>query len=63
MGSFIKFIRESYIELTKKVTWPKFKELQKSSTLVLIASFIFAIVIFVMDFAFEWILDMVYGTK
>jgi len=36
-----------------KVSWPKYAELQSSSILVLVASLIFALLIGVIDLAFE----------
>ena len=50
-----------YDELVRKVTWPKWSELQSSAIVVMVASLIFALVIFVMDFAFKGLLEWVYG--
>ncbi|MCF0207064.1 MAG: preprotein translocase subunit SecE [Bacteroidales bacterium] len=50
-----------YDELVRKVTWPKWSELQSSAIVVMVASLIFAIVIFVMDFSFKSLLEFVYG--
>jgi preprotein translocase subunit SecE len=47
------FLKDSYEEIRNKVTWPKYDELQKSSTLVLVASLIFAVVVGAVDFAFK----------
>jgi preprotein translocase subunit SecE len=44
------YIRESYDELVHKVTWPNWKSLQSNTILVIVASLIFAGIIFVMDF-------------
>ncbi len=44
--------KESYEELVHKVTWPSWKQLQSSSILVLIASAIIALIIFLMDYVF-----------
>ncbi len=58
MSTLIAFIKDSYVEMTTKVSWPKYAELQNSSILVLVASLIFAIVVGAMDFvynsAMEW---------
>ncbi len=62
MNKVISFFKESYFELKEKVTWPKWGELQNSSTLVLIASTIFALVIFGMDRVFEAILGAFYNS-
>jgi len=49
MNKLLEYIRESYNELMNKVSWPTWAELQNSTTLVIIGSIIFAIIIFVMD--------------
>ena len=47
------FIMESYDEMRLKVSWPKYAALQSSSVLVLVASLIFALLIGIIDLAFE----------
>jgi preprotein translocase subunit SecE len=54
------FIKESYEEMTQKVSWPKYAELQSSSVLVLIASFIFALLIGGIDVVFERLMSWFY---
>ncbi|MDH5396531.1 MAG: preprotein translocase subunit SecE [Cyclobacteriaceae bacterium] len=53
MQKLKKFVLESVDEMKHKVSWPKYNELQSSSVLVLVASLIFALVIWVIDLAFE----------
>ena len=53
MQKLVEFIKESVIELRDKVSWPKYKDLQNSSILVLVASVIFALLIGIFDFAFD----------
>lgn len=48
----VKYFEESYNELVHKVTWPTWEQLQSSSIVVLVASVIFALVIFAMDYLF-----------
>jgi preprotein translocase subunit SecE len=60
MKKFIEFFKDSYEELRERVTWPTYKELQSHATLVLIASFIFALVIGGIDFVFDNILGWLY---
>ncbi|MEA1897946.1 MAG: preprotein translocase subunit SecE [Bacteroidota bacterium] len=55
------YFADSYNELVHKVTWPTWAELQNSSIVVMIASLIFALIIFAMDFSFEHIMGFVYG--
>lgn len=54
------FFSESYNELMHKVTWPTWSELQNSAIVVMVAGIIFAVVIFIMDFTFEHLMDFVY---
>ena len=56
----INYFKEAYNELLHKVSWPTFKELQSSTILVMVASLIFAVVIMVMDVAFENLMKTVY---
>jgi preprotein translocase subunit SecE len=54
-------IKESYNELVHKVSWPTTKELSQSAVLVLVASIILALVVWLMDWCFESIMTFVYG--
>ncbi|MFO7852103.1 MAG: preprotein translocase subunit SecE [Bacteroidota bacterium] len=54
------YIKESFTELVHKVTWPTWSELQNSTTVVMIASLIIALTIWVMDYAFDNIMSFVY---
>ena len=54
--------RDSYTELTQKVSWPTRSELTNSAVVVLIASLIIAAVVLVMDKTFELSLSAVYRT-
>jgi len=51
MASFTEYIKESYEELTEKVTWPTWGELVNSAILVLIAAVLIALIVFAMDTA------------
>jgi preprotein translocase subunit SecE len=55
-----EYFAESYKELTQKVTWPTWQELQSSAIIVMVASLIIALVIFLMDFAFSHVMDLIY---
>ncbi|MDQ3393182.1 MAG: preprotein translocase subunit SecE [Bacteroidota bacterium] len=61
MSKIQSFIRESYFEMTNKVSWPKYKQLQNSSMLVLIASLIFALMIGLIDYIFNFITTWYYN--
>ena len=59
MRKFINYLKESWIELTKKVTWPTWSKLQNSAVLVLVSTFILAVVVFAMDFAFQKLMEFI----
>jgi preprotein translocase, SecE subunit, bacterial len=54
------YFEEAYNELVHKVSWPTWKELQNSAFIVMVASVIIAIVIFLMDFFFRNLMEFVY---
>ncbi|MDE6176090.1 MAG: preprotein translocase subunit SecE [Paramuribaculum sp.] len=53
-------IEESYNELRYKTSWPTKEQLIKSSIIVLIASIIIAIIVFLMDTAVDWFMHLIY---
>ena len=59
--AFVENVKESYNELVHKVSWPTRKELAQSSVIVLIASIILALIVWLMDLCFENIMTFVYG--
>jgi len=54
------YIKESYDELVHKVSWPTWSELQNSAIVVSIASLIIAMVVYLMDFSFQNLLQLFY---
>ncbi len=57
MSKFGNYVRDSYDELMHKTSWPSFKELQSSAVVVAVATLIFAIVVFIMD----WVMGVNVG--
>jgi preprotein translocase subunit SecE len=55
------YFQEAYEELIHKVTWPTWKELQSSALVVMVASLIISLVIFVMDVSFRNMMELIYG--
>ncbi len=55
------YIIESYNELVTKVTWPSWSNLQSSTVVVLVASILLALVIFLMDVISKGVLDQIYS--
>lgn len=62
MANVLGFIKDSYVEITEKVTWPTWSQLQNHAVVVLIASILIALVIFAMDKASSNVLELLYGT-
>ena len=60
MRKFINYLKESYVEMTKKVTWPTWDKMQNSAIIVMVASAIFALVIFAIDFVIKTAMEFIY---
>lgn len=60
MRKFINYCKECYSELTKKVTWPTWEKLQSSALLVIVATVILSLALFIVDFAFEHLMTAIY---
>jgi preprotein translocase subunit SecE len=54
--NFIQNCKESYNELVHKTTWPSGKELASSAVVVLVASLMIAVVVYLMDECFQVIM-------
>ncbi|PJA08128.1 MAG: preprotein translocase subunit SecE [Flavobacteriales bacterium CG_4_10_14_0_2_um_filter_32_8] len=61
MAKIGTYIQESADELFNKVSWPTWAELQNSAVVVMVASVIFAVIIFIMDRSFSELMTFVYG--
>jgi len=57
----VNYIKDVYNELTEKVSWPSWSELQSSAIVVMIASAIIATAISLMDLGFKSLMDTVYS--
>lgn len=55
-----KYLYDCYYELRYKVTWPTRKELSSSSVLVLVASIVTSLFIFLVDKGLEFIVSGLY---
>lgn len=60
MSKFKTYIDETTNELLHKVSWPTWSELQGSAIVVMIASIIIALIVFLMDFAFNKGMEAIY---
>jgi preprotein translocase subunit SecE len=61
MNRIRTYIDEVRDELVNKVTWPTWPELQESAIIVMIATVIFAVVVFAMDLAFQNGMEFIYS--
>lgn len=61
MDKISNYFRDSYHELTEKVTWPTWLQLQQSTIIVLIATLIITAFVWIMDFASQNLLKAIYS--
>jgi len=61
MKKVISYIKDSYNELVHKVSWPTRSELSSSAVVVMFASLIIAVLIGVVDFGFEAVMNFIYS--
>jgi len=55
------FFRDSYRELLEKVSWPSWTELQQSTVIVLAATLVITLVVWLMDVVASSILHAIYS--
>ena len=61
MNKVSTYISESYRELVEKVTWPSWAQLQQSTAIVLVATLLIMLLVWVMDFASNQLLQLIYS--
>lgn len=61
MNKISTYFRESYKELTEKVTWPNWQQLQQSTMIVLVATLVITAIISLMDFLASGALKFIYN--
>jgi len=61
MNKFTVFVKESYKELTEKVTWPKWEQLQQSTMIVLGATLFITAIVALMDFIANGSMKFIYS--
>ncbi|MDA3779345.1 MAG: preprotein translocase subunit SecE [Bacteroidales bacterium] len=54
------YFQEAFNELIHKVAWPTWQDLQSSAIVVMVASLIIALIVFVMDYSFQNLMDLIY---
>ena len=61
MNKISTYIRESYKELLEKVSWPTWSELQQSTVIVLVATLVITVIVWIMDLISSSVLHLVYS--
>ena len=56
----VNYCKACYEELAHKTTWPTRAELTHSAMVVLSASLVIAVVVFIMDSAFKFVMGAIY---
>ena len=60
MRKFINYLKECYVELVKKTTWPTWDKLQGSALLAMTAAVVIALMLFLIDYAFQHLMTLIY---
>lgn len=60
MNKIRTYLDETWDELKNKVSWPTWAELQGSSLIVLVSSFLIALIIYVMDLGSSNVMKLIY---
>ena len=61
MNKIQSYFKDSYKELTEKVTWPNWQQLQQSTMIVLVATIIITAIVWVLDFGSSSVLKFIYS--
>ncbi|MEY2650038.1 MAG: preprotein translocase subunit SecE [Schleiferiaceae bacterium] len=61
MEALRSYLRESWQEFAHRTTWPTWIILQRSAVVVIVASLVFALIVFAMDKGLSTVLDFVYS--
>jgi preprotein translocase subunit SecE len=61
MNKITTYFRESYRELLEKVTWPTWPQLQQATVIVLVATLLITLIVWVMDLASNGVLRLIYS--
>jgi preprotein translocase subunit SecE len=61
MNKITTFFRESYKELLEKVTWPSWPQLQQSTVIVLVATVLITVTVWIMDVVSSSLLHFTYS--
>ena len=61
MEKLTLYLKESYQELLKNVSWPTMAQLQESTVVVLVTAGVLTVIVFTMDALSKAVFNVVYG--
>lgn len=61
MSKVTAYVKESFHELTDKVSWPTWAQLQQSTVIVIVATIVITAMVGVMDLASQNLLKLIYS--
>ncbi|HTR27900.1 MAG TPA: preprotein translocase subunit SecE [Puia sp.] len=61
MNKITTYFRESYRELLEKVSWPSWTELQQSTVIVLVATLVITLLVWLMDVIASTLMHVIYS--
>ena len=61
MNKITTYLKEAYRELVEKVTWPTWMQLQQSTIIVLVATLLITVIVWVMDLVAQSALHFIYS--
>ncbi|MBQ5403922.1 MAG: preprotein translocase subunit SecE [Bacteroidales bacterium] len=61
MAKLKTYLQETYDELVNKVSWPTRQDLMNSAVIVMVATFIIAFIVFIMDISLKGVMEFIYS--
>lgn len=60
MGKVRSYLKDVFVELSERVTWPKWDQLMESTTIVLVAMLIISVAVWLVDLGLTYLLNAIY---
>ena len=61
MNKISAYIKDSYKEMSEKVIWPNWEQLQQSTMIVLVATLVITAIVALMDLGINGVLQFIYS--
>lgn len=61
MNKISTYIKDSYKEMSEKVIWPGWEQLQQSTMIVLVATLVITAIVALMDLGINGVLQFIYS--